>query len=144
MTSLRGPDPYDIAEERLARLASRRGHRAERLCRMLHESIPTYTWAGVLRRAPAGSSFAAQYGTPRRDPALTDACAALLATEGVVVVHDVTAAPDYRACFPEARALAVVPAGPAAALVVTSEYQGAFGLADRALLILAARHLATP
>ncbi len=84
----------------------------------------------------------AQHGTIRRATPLPHACNALVATEATRVIHDVAADTAYHACFPDARALIALPAGRASHLLITSEHQGAFGLADRALLELVARHLA--
>lgn len=143
MTSLRGPDPYAAAEARLAPLFAGWPMSPDALCRALHETIPTYTWVGLARRNGDTVQLVAQHGTPRRATPLTPACAALVATDATLVVHDIAADAAYRACFPDARALIVLPADRARHLLVTSAQQGAFGLADRALLEQVARHLAT-
>jgi putative methionine-R-sulfoxide reductase with GAF domain len=143
VTSLRGPDPYAAAEARLAPLLARQPSPPAAICRALHETVPTYTWVGLALRDGNTLRLVAQHGTTRRPTALSPACTALLATDATLVVHDVAANAAYRACFPDARALIALPAGPGAHLLVTSEHRGAFGLADRALLEQVARHLAT-
>ncbi|MFN8516665.1 MAG: hypothetical protein U0841_29625 [Chloroflexia bacterium] len=142
MTSLRGPDPYAAAEARLAPLFAGRPMSPDTICRALHETIPTYTWVGLARRNGDAVQLVAQQGTPRRATPLAPACVALVATEATLVVHDVAADAACRACFPDARALIALPVGWARHLLVTSAHQGAFGLADRALLEQVARHLA--
>jgi putative methionine-R-sulfoxide reductase with GAF domain len=142
MTSLRGPDPYASAEARLAPFFAGQPFAPGEVCRALYETIPTYTWVALARCKGDTLRLVAQHGTPRRPAALTAACAAPLAGDATLVVHDVAAAPGYHACFPDARALIAVPAGPATRLLVTSEHQGAFGRADRALLESVARQLA--
>jgi putative methionine-R-sulfoxide reductase with GAF domain len=141
MTSLRGPDPYASAEARLAPLLAHRPPAPGAICRALHETIPTYTWVGLARRSDDTLHLLAQHGTIRRATSLPPACAALVATDATLVIHDAADA-ACRACFPDARALIALPIGRAAHLLVTSEHQGAFGLADRALLELVARRLA--
>ena len=49
MTSLRGPDPYAIAEERLAPLLTYRPAPLAAICRALQETVPTYTWVALAR-----------------------------------------------------------------------------------------------
>ena len=136
MTSLRGPDPYAIAEERLAPLLTHRPAPSTEICRALQESVPTYTWVALARRDGDGVQLLAQHGAPRRALSLPTGCAAPLTDEVALVVHDVAAEPACRDCFPGARALIAVPSGPETQLLVASEHQGAFGLADRALLRL--------
>jgi len=142
MTSLRGPDPYAAAEAALARLSARPATAMRELCRVLHETVPTYTWVGLVRVAATGGRLLAQHGAARRETALTAACAALLADTTTLVIRDLLAAAAYRACFPAARALIAVPLEPGLVLVITSAYQGAFGLADRDLLATVARRWA--
>ncbi len=138
MTSLRGPDPYAIAEERLVPLLAHRPAPSAEICRALQESVPTYTWVGLVRRDGDNAQVLAQHGTPRRASPLPTGCAAQLIGDATLVVHDVAAEPACRDCFPGARAFIAVPCGPETYLLVTSEHQGAFGLADRALLELVA------
>ena len=142
MTSLRGPDPYAIVEQEVARQVARRHRDPATLCRVLHEALPTYTWVGLISCDPGAGAIVHQHGTPHRAAALSSDCVALLRTE-MVVIHDVANAPPYRTCFPEARALLGVPVKTNLALVVTSAHQGAFGLADREILARVAHHLAT-
>jgi putative methionine-R-sulfoxide reductase with GAF domain len=142
MTSLRGPDPYAIAEERLAPLLAHRPAPLAAICRTLQESVPTYTWVALARHRDDGVQLLAQHGTPRRASPLPTDCAAQLTGDATLVVHDVAAEPACRDCFPGARALIAVPSGRETQLLVTSEHQGAFGLADRALLEMIARSLA--
>lgn len=139
MTSLRGPDPYADAEAALARLFARQSPAAHDLCRVLHETVPTYSWVGLVRVDADEARLLAQHGAPRRAATLPDGCAALLSGATTLVVHDVATAAEYRGRFPEARALIAVPLGNAVVLVITSAHQGAFGLADRDLLAAVAR-----
>jgi hypothetical protein len=104
--------------------------------------VPTYTWVALARRDGDGVQLLAQHGTPRRESPLPTGCAAQLTGEATLVVHDVAAEPACRDCFPGARALIAVPSGLEIQLLVASEHQGAFGLADHALLELVARNLA--
>ncbi len=140
MTSLRGLDPYVAAERALAPLFAQRPPAALALCRVLHETVPTYTWVGLVRLTTAEGRVLAQQGIPQRAITLPAGCATLLAGIGTLVVPDVLGMAPYRDCFPGARALIAIPLGPGMALVVASEHQGAFGLADRELLALVARH----
>ena len=139
MTSLRGPDPYAAAEGALAALFAQRSPQAAALCRALQETVPTYTWVGLVRVAATAAAVVAQHGTPRRAATLPNGCAARLAGASTLVVDDVAAATDVRGCSPEVRALIAVPLGADMVLVVASAYQGAFGLADRDLLATVAR-----
>lgn len=140
MTSLRGPDPYASAEERLAPLLARRPVPLAEICRALHESVPTYTWVGLARRDGDRAHLLAQCGTPQRATSLPLTCVAPLPGETTLVIDNLAAAPAFRDCFPTARALIVIPAT-GICLIVASEHRGAFGLADRALLAAVARHL---
>jgi putative methionine-R-sulfoxide reductase with GAF domain len=142
MTSLRGPDPYASAEERLGPLLARQPAPLAEICRALQESVPTYTWVALARRDGDTLRPLTQHGTPRRASPLPADCAAALNGDATLVVHDAAAEPAFRDCVPGARALIAVPSGPEMCLLVASEHQGAFGLADRALLESVARHLA--
>ena len=142
MTSLRGPDPYAIVEQEVARQVVQRHPDPATLCRVLHDALPTYTWVGLVRYDQGEETIVHQQGTPRRAATLPNGCVALLCND-LVVIHDVANARPYRTCFPEARALISVPVDTASSLVVASAHQGAFGLADRDLLERVAHHLAT-
>jgi putative methionine-R-sulfoxide reductase with GAF domain len=136
MTTLRGPDPYALAEERLAALESAPGgERSDRAaCAILHESVPTHSWVGIYRTQGAALALVAWAGggapAARHLP--------LGAGDVVRVTDDVRADPQARALFPATRAEIVVPLAPSRAgagvLVIASEHRGAFGPADRALL----------
>jgi putative methionine-R-sulfoxide reductase with GAF domain len=142
MTSLRGPDPYAVAEQALARLLARRAPTPLALCQILHETVPTYSWVAVVDRAGPAARVLAQQGTTRREESLAAGCAALLPHASTLVVADVRAAVGYRDCFPEARALIAVPLAHRQSLIITSVHRGAFGLADRDLLNMVARRWA--
>lgn len=130
MTSLRGPDPYASVEDALA---ARGALAAAAVCELLHTTIPTYTWVAVIKQGCPGAQIDCQRGQPHSADRQTSLPIALFGAEATIVA-DVAAAPTWRAAFPKARALIAVPAGPGRALVATSEHQGAFGPADRALL----------
>ena len=141
MTSLRGPDPYAAVEERLARLFVGPNVDLVEVCRALHETVPTYNFVGVASRDPDKAAVIARSGAPMLTDPLATACLPG-ADDPPLVLHDVIAAPIWRRCYPGARAVIAVPSGRERALVVVSEHQGAFGLADRALLERVAQRLA--
>lgn len=142
MTTLRGPDPYALAEGRLRALwGAGAGWEAlcAGVCAILHESIPTYTYVVVFALGEDGVPMAA--GWRGADDAtdwrsLSRDLVGEVAVGGEVVVRATAGSGgdgDGRA-----RAAIAVPlrAGERmhGALVVISEHRGAFGPADRAFL----------
>ncbi|HEY8596926.1 MAG TPA: GAF domain-containing protein [Thermomicrobiales bacterium] len=147
MTTLRGPDPYAEAEERLAALfvTGRGGERwYAPVCAILHEAVPTYTWVGIYRVGRVALELAAWSGAvapaTQRLPLLPGLAGAAGAEP--LVLNDARGEPLADALTADTRAVIALPLGRggrgAGALVVASAHRGAFGPADRALLELVA------
>ncbi len=148
MTTLRGPDPYALAEGRLRALWEGAGAGAEweglcaGVCGVLHEAIPTYTCVVVFALGEDGMPVVAGWrgvddATAWRS--LGRDLAGEVAAGGEVVVSAAGSGGDGGG---RARAAIAVPlrAGERVrgALVVISEHRGAFGPADRAFLVTVA------
>lgn len=153
MTTLKGPDPYAIAEERLDRLFRQTDALPalyDGVCRILNEVIPTHNWAGIYLVEGEELALAAWHGPAPtehvRIPLGQGICGAAAASGETIVVDDVNADPRYLACFLNTRAEIVVPIEDERTIYgeidIDSDHQGAFGLADRALLEAVARRLA--
>ncbi len=135
MAILRGPDPYALAEERLAALPGGRfrERRDAEICRLLHETIPTYSWVGIYRPGTTGLLLSGWAGLSQPPaPHLHR-----LIDRQSRVLNDLWADPQSRPLFPDTRAEAVIPLTAddrSGAIVVASEHRGAFGPADLDLL----------
>lgn len=156
MTTLKGPDPYALAEERLATLfAAGRELPAlyDGVCGVLNETVPTYNWVGIYLVEGEELVLAAWRGPAAtehlRIPLGQGICGAAAASNETIVVDDVNADPRYLACFVNTRAEIVVPIASGARvwgeIDIDSDHRGAFGPADRDFLEgvaaqLAARH----
>ena len=153
MTTLKGVDPYAVAEERLDRLFTETSELQalyHRVCRILNEEIPTDKWVGIylvegdeLGLGAWGGPEATQHG---RIPIGQGICGAAPTSGETIVVDDVNADPRYLACFLNTRAEIVVPIKDEdrvyGELDIDSDHRGAFGLADRQLLEEVAGRLA--
>ncbi len=153
MTTLKGPDPYATAEERLAALFAGTGELPalyDGVCRILNETVPTHNWVGIYLVEGADLVLAAWRGPAPtehvRIPLGQGICGAAATSGETIVVDDVNADPRYLACFLNTRAEIVVPIKDErrvyGELDVDSDHRGAFGLADRELLEDVARRLA--
>lgn len=153
MTTLKGPDPYAEAEERLAALFAREadpGALHAGVCRILHETVPTYSWVGIYLVEGDELVLVAWQG-PRaaehaRTPLGRGICGAAAASRRTVVVDDVSADPRYLARFASTRAEIAVPIQDDRAVYgeidIASDHRAAFGPADRAFLEATAGELA--
>jgi L-methionine (R)-S-oxide reductase len=153
MTTLKGVDPYAVAEERLERLfAGTDDLQAlyDGVCRVLNEEIPTHNWAGIYLVEGDELVLAAWHGPQAtehvRIPLGQGICGAAATSGETIVVDDVNADPRYLACFLNTRAEIVVPIKDERRVYgeidIDSDHRGAFGLADRQLLEEVARRLA--
>ena len=160
MTTMKGPDPYAIAEDRLDRLFNRAAGLQELydgLCRILNEAVPTYTWVGIYLVEGAELTLAAWHGPAPAERLRLPRGAGGQGPRGTaassgetIVVPDLAANPRYRAPLLATRAEIVVPIGATAGdgrpargeIDVRSEHQGAFGPADREFLEALAARLA--
>ena len=154
MTTMRGTDPYTVAEERLDALfagADGVGPLYEGVCAILNESVPTHNWVGIYLVDGADLVLAAWRGPAPtehvRIPLGQGICGAAATSGETIVVDDVNADPRYLACFLNTRAEIVVPIkderGVWGEIDVDSDHRGAFGPADRALLEGVAARLAS-
>lgn len=154
MTTVRGVDPYAVAEERIAALfekgAGRLGALYTEVCRILNETVPTYNWVGIYLVEGADLVLAAWRGPAPtehvRIPLGQGICGAAAASGETIVVDDVNADPRYLACFLNTRAEIVVPIRDERAVYgeidIDSDHRGAFGPADRVFLEGVAARLA--
>ena len=153
MTTLKGVDPYAVAEERLDRLFAETTELQalyDGVCRILNEEIPTHNWVGIYLVEGDELALAAWRGPQAtehvRIPLGQGICGAAATSGETIVVDDVNADPRYLACFLNTRAEIVVPIKDEwrvyGELDVDSDHRGAFGLADRQLLEDVAHRLA--
>ncbi|HEX5502773.1 MAG TPA: GAF domain-containing protein [Thermomicrobiales bacterium] len=153
MTTIKGPDPYAIVEERLGALFAGTDDLAalyDGVCRALNEAVPTHNWVGIYLVEGADLALAAWHGPAPtehvRIPLGQGVCGAAASSGETIVVDDVNADPRYLACFLNTRAEIVVPIKDARAVYgeidIDSDHRGAFGPADRALLEDVAARLA--
>ncbi len=154
MTTLKGPDPYATAEERLAALFAGTGELPalyDGVCRILNETVPTHNWVGIYLVEGEELALAAWRGPAPtehvRIPLGQGICGAAATSGETIVVDDVNADPRYLACFLNTRAEIVVPIKGEDGQVwgeidVDSDHRGAFGVADRELLEGVAARLA--
>ncbi|MDP8909073.1 MAG: GAF domain-containing protein [Chloroflexota bacterium] len=153
MTTMRGTDPYAVAEERLDTLfagADGGGALYEGVCAILNESVPTHNWVGIYLVEGDDLVLAAWRGPAPtehvRIPLGQGICGAAATSGETIVVDDVNEDPRYLACFLNTRAEIVVPIkderGVWGEIDVDSDERGAFGPADRALLEGVAARLA--
>jgi GAF domain-containing protein len=153
MTTLKGVDPYAVAEGRLDRLFAETADLQalyDGVCRILNEEIPTHNWVGIYLVEGDELALTAWQGPQAtehvRIPIGQGICGAAASSGETIVVDDVNADPRYLACFLNTRAEIVVPIKDEqrvyGELDVDSDHRGAFGLADRALLEDVARRLA--
>ncbi len=152
MTTLKGVDPYAVAEGRLDRLFAESADLQvlyDGVCRILNEEIPTHNWVGIYLVEGDELALAAWQGPQAtehvRIPMGQGICGAAASSGETIVVDDVNADPRYLACFLNTRAEIVVPIKDErqvyGELDIDSDHRGAFGLADRALLEDVARRL---
>ena len=145
MTTVKGPDPYAIAEERLERLFAEAGELPalyDGVCRILNEVVPTHNWVGIYLVEGEDLVLAAWHGPEPtehvRIPLGQGICGAAASSGETIAVDDVNADPRYLACFLTTRAEIVVPIKDERAVYgevdVDSNHRGAFGPADRELL----------
>ena len=134
MAILRGPDHYASVEDQLAALRPG-GRRDSAICRILHETIPTYSWVGIYRQTADEMALAAWSGVgPANLLRLPSSDSRESREENNVRAHAQTGR-----FLAAARAETQIPfAGTdgAGVLAVASEHRGAFGPADRDLLRL--------
>jgi GAF domain-containing protein len=153
MTTLKGPDPYALAEGRLAALFAAEGELPalyDGVCRVLNETVPTYNWVGIYLVEGEELVLAAWRGPAAtehlRIPLGQGICGAAAASNETIVVDDVNADPRYLACFVNTRAEIVVPIASGARvwgeIDIDSDHRGAFGPADRDFLAGVAARLA--
>jgi GAF domain-containing protein len=153
VTTIKGPDPYASAEERLAALFAGTDDLAalyDGVCRALNEAVPTHNWVGIYLVEGDDLVLAAWHGPAPtehvRIPLGQGICGAAASSGETIVVDDVNADPRYLACFLNTRAEIVVPIKDARAVYgeidIDSDHRGAFGPADRALLEDVAARLA--
>lgn len=155
MTTLKGTDPYALAEEQLDALFARIPARDlpalyEGVCAILNDTIPTHNWVGIYLVEGDDLALAAWRGPQPtehvRIPLGQGICGAAAAAGATIVVDDVNADPRYLACFVNTRAEIVVPIMDEqrvyGELDIDSDHRGAFGQADRDLLEMLAARLA--
>ncbi len=145
MTTLKGVDPYAVAEERLDRLFAETTERQalyDGVCRILNEEIPTHNWVGIYLVDGDELALAAWQGPQAtehvRIPVGQGICGAAAASGKTEVVDDVNADARYLACFPSTRSEIVVPIAYEGRVVgeidIDSDTPAAFGDDDRAFL----------
>ena len=145
MTTLKGVDPYAVAEEWLDRLFAETTELQalyDGVCRILNEEIPTHNWVGIYLVEGADLVLAAWRGPAPtehvRIPLGQGICGAAATSGETIVVDDVNADRRCLAGFVNPRAEIVVPIKDERRVYgeidIDSDHQGAFGLADRELL----------
>lgn len=136
MTTLRGPDPYALAEERLASVPTgltARARDAEH-CRILQETIPTFNYVALYRPGNAELDLAAWAGSAPPPPRLRRP-----RDDRPRIRNDLATEPTPPLWAGSTRAEVLLPFATVAgraALLVASDHRGAFGPADLALLRL--------
>jgi putative methionine-R-sulfoxide reductase with GAF domain len=136
MTTLRGPDPYALAEERLATVPTELAvsDRDAECCQILHESIPTFNYVALYRTGNAALDLATWVGSAPPPSYLRRP-----RSEQTSVRNDLATDPNPPFWAGSTRAEVLLPfvtSAGQAALLVASDHRGAFGPADLALLRL--------
>lgn len=153
MTTIKGPDPYAIAEERLAALFAGTDDLAalyDGVCRTLNDVVPTHNWVGIYLVEGGDLVLAAWHGPAPtehvRIPLGQGICGAAASSGETIVVDDVNADSRYLACFLNTRAEIVVPIQDERMVYGEIDIDGdrvaAFGPVDRAFLEGVAARLA--
>ena len=139
MAILRGTDHYALAEEQLAALPPS-GRRDSAICRILHGTIPTYSWVGIYRLAADELALAAWAGEEQPRSLRLDGSESREPREE----NDLRGLAQPGRFVTTARAESAIPFATAdgtGVLAIASAHRGAFGPADRDLLRLVAAML---
>ena len=145
MTSYRAVDVHALARERLTALY--RGQpgakdRFDGVCRILNESIPTFSWVGIYLVDGSDLRLAAWHGPAPtghvRIPIGAGICGSAAASGATIIVPDVNEDPRYLQCFLTTRSEIVVPILAGTEVLgeidADGDQRNAFGVADRELL----------
>jgi L-methionine (R)-S-oxide reductase len=153
MTSNEAPDLYTMAQQRIEDLIARSTDLDalfSGVCRILHETLPTYTWVGIyLVEGPdlVLASWAGPAATAHvRIPIGEGICGYAAAHGESIIVPDVSEDQRYLECFPDTLSEIVVPIMRGSEVLgeidVDSNQPNVFGEADEELLTVVAGELA--
>jgi L-methionine (R)-S-oxide reductase len=152
MTSGEAPDLYTIAQRRIEELIAGTTDLDaifSGVCRILHETIPTYTWVGIYLVEGSDLALAAWTGPAAtahvRIPIGEGICGYAAAHAESIIIPDVSEDPRYLECFADTRSEIVVPIMLGQEVLgeidVDSNVPNVFGVADEDLLTATAAEL---
>lgn len=154
MTSYRAADPYASAREQIDELLSSTsdlGTIYQRVCAILNETVPMYTWVGIYLVEGSDLILAGWQGPAAtehvRIPIGEGICGYAAAHAESIIVPDVSQDPRYLQCFLDTRSEIVVPIIHGDEVLgeidIDSNQLNAFGAADQELLEGVAARLAS-
>ena len=153
MTSYRAIDVYAVARDQLAQLSRQEpGLQGlyDGVCRILNETIPTFSWVGIYLVDGSDLELVAWRGPAStehvRVPIGVGDCGAAAAGAETIIVPDVDVDPRYLQCFLNTRSEIVVPIMAGVEVLgeidVDGDQRNAFGAADQEILEVVASVLA--